>query len=85
MAKNKPNPSPPVDYEAFSAVAIPTDLVYMPNVLRTFVHSIPPECHVYCTSRKHPSVNVAALLPADRATDGVPLSMGQGAVSYVDG
>lgn len=68
MAKNKTNPAPPVDYEAFLPVPIPTDLVYMPNVLLTFVHSIPQECYAYCISKKHPSVNVSALSPTERQT-----------------
>lgn len=47
----------PTDYEAYFEVKIPSDLVYMPNVLVTFARAIPAECHAYCTSRKFPNTN----------------------------
>ena len=45
----------PVDYEAYFAVALPTAIIYMHNVLLTFVHAIPADCQAYCLSEKHPS------------------------------
>jgi hypothetical protein len=66
MIKNRIIPAPPVDYEAYCAVPVPTDLVYMPNVLLTFVHAIPQECYRYCTSQKHPNVAIDSLPQADR-------------------
>lgn len=50
----KPKDATPVDYEAYFAVGIPAEIVYMHNVLLTFAHAIPEECHVHCTSVKHP-------------------------------
>lgn len=61
MAKPKQPQMPPVDYEAYRAVPPPTGLPYMPNVLLTFVHAIPVECHEYCTSAKHPNVDPSTL------------------------
>ncbi len=63
MAKNKTPQKPPVDYEAFLPVPIPAALNYMPNVMLTFVHSIPRECYPYCTSKKCPTGDVSALSP----------------------
>jgi hypothetical protein len=66
MAKNKSILPISIDYEAFAPVPIPQDLLYMPNVLQTFVHSIPPECYGFCASRKQPKADVANLSPTDR-------------------
>ncbi len=44
---------PPVDYEAYFPVKVPTDIIYMHNVLLTFVNAIPADCYVHCTSDKH--------------------------------
>lgn len=62
MGANKTKTAP-VDYEAYFGVPIPTDLVYMHNVLFTFVNTIPDNCYPYCLSTKHPSYNSA--LPGD--------------------
>ena len=45
----------PVDYEAYFAVPIDNDLLYMHNVLLTFANAIPENCHEYCLSAKHPA------------------------------
>lgn len=42
------------DYEAYFAIPIPTDQLYMHNVLLTFVNAIPNDCYRYCISEKHP-------------------------------
>lgn len=54
-------------YEAYFAVAIPDDLVYMHNVLLTFANAIPDSCHQYCASAKHPSFNAAVVGEARQA------------------
>lgn len=46
--------SPQADYEAYFAIPIPTDQLYMHNVLLTFVNAIPDDCYRYCISEKHP-------------------------------
>ena len=45
------------DYEAYFAVPVPGDLVYMHNVMLTFANAIPEDCHRYCTSAKYPSAS----------------------------
>jgi hypothetical protein len=65
MAK-KQNEKPPVDYEAFFPVPLPTDLLYMPNVLLTFVHAIPEECYEHCKSEKHSGANPVTLAFGER-------------------
>jgi hypothetical protein len=50
----KPKQAPPVDYEAYFPVKLPADIVYMHNVLLTFVNAIPSDCEVHCLSEKHP-------------------------------
>ena len=68
MAKSKNTPTPQVNYEAYFAVPLPTDVIYMPNVLLTFVHSIPQECYGYCNSANHANVNVSTLSATDIQT-----------------
>ncbi|HEX6083491.1 MAG TPA: hypothetical protein VF266_03135 [Thermoanaerobaculia bacterium] len=49
-------PVPKIDYQAYFDIPVPdrTDLLYMHNVLLTFVSAIPQYCYRYCTSAKHP-------------------------------
>lgn len=49
--KSAPLKSEPSD--AYFDVKLPDEKPYMNNVLLTFVHGIPEECHQYCRSEKH--------------------------------
>jgi hypothetical protein len=51
----------PTPTEAYFDVRLPDDKPYMNNVLLTFVHGIPSECHQYCRSDKHPGTNPATI------------------------
>ncbi|MGH9764872.1 MAG: hypothetical protein ACREDR_08800 [Blastocatellia bacterium] len=57
----KPNKATNVNYEAYFPVSVPSHLTYMHNVLWTFADAVPPECRQYCTSAKHPQVDVESL------------------------
>jgi hypothetical protein len=67
MAKSKDNQAGSFDFGAFFEVSLPTDQVYMHNVLLAFVHAIPDECYAYCKSAKHPIIQFAGLPSADQA------------------
>jgi hypothetical protein len=58
-------PLPVIDYEAYAKVDVPTDQVYMHNVLQTFVHAIPKYCYQYCDSGLHQGKDIISL-PDDR-------------------
>jgi len=59
--------STPVDYEAYFARPLPADVVYMHNVLLSFVNWIPERCYPYCTSANHPVAAAMASVDARQA------------------